>query len=102
MSLGALSISPEHLKQEYNRVKNIITGISPGITSKIISSEDTSDLVPLKDYLGEPQPQSGASVAAATYERATMRDVPYALLGRRALFTFGLNRKLLLLRRRGA
>lgn len=100
---GILSLDSENLDKELKRMKNIMQGKIPGVTSKITSKESYNSIPSLKNFLingGEVQPQTAANPYAVTKTRSTYRDVPYALVGRRFLYTMGLNRRILSLKHR--
>lgn len=93
---GMLSLTSEDLKKEVNRLKNIVDGKAPGVGSKMISKDLLSSIPPLSSFVskGEPEKQTYQSVANTTLERSLCRDVPYSMVGRRYLFTNGINRKI--------
>ena len=102
MSLGALNTDSKQLKAEFNRLKSILEGKVPGVQSVIASQDDLNKLPALKSFVvkGDPQQQDILSFAEVTKTRSTSRDIPYALAGRRFLFTNGLNRKILSIKHR--
>lgn len=102
MSLGALNTDSKQLQAELNRLKSILEGKVPGVQSSIINGDDLSNLPPLTSFVikGDPQQQDISSFSEVTKTRSTSRDIPYALAGRRFLFTNGLNRKILSVKHR--
>lgn len=94
---GALSITKEGLDQELKRLKNIMTGAAPGVMSKLLDKQNVSSIPKLETFItnSETQKQNTESLYEVITTRSLSRDVPYAMVGRRYLFTNGLNRKIL-------
>lgn len=98
---GAVSFEKEDLTKEKTRLINIAKGLTQGVDTKLISTDAYKELQDLKEFVGAP---SGRCMLIEHPEemlkRAASRDVKYALVGRRYLFTNGLNRKILSLKNR--
>lgn len=96
MSLGALALDVSGIESEIKRLSQIREGKVSGVNPNLISTEDLNKIQNLEDFLGEPQSDSDKGYVyygGQVYIRATSRDVPYSMAGRRFLFTNGLNRK---------
>lgn len=100
---GILSLDQENLDKELKRMKNIMQGKIPGVISKITSKDSYSQIPNLNDFLidgGDEKSQTAVSPYTVTKTRSTYRDIPYSLVGRRFLYTMGLNRRILSLKHR--